>query len=658
VTAGAAYALLALALTWPLPRHLGTHLPGDPQGDLGVYVWNLWIFRHELVRHARAPVSTEHIFGYTSGVDFSVHNYTPIAGLAASPLVERLGIVATFNVLLLAFIAASGAATYLLARRLGTGRLAAWLAGALFMSSPVLVARHAEHFSLVQAAPLPLFLWALVRAVEARRTRDAVLVGVFVGLATYSDAYYGIFCALMGAFVVAWRFTCPEYLRQGDPPFWLARTLDVILLLAAGAIVWRAVAGPSGFAAGPVRISVRTIYTPMLIALLAGGWRVWLWRRPILRWHDPERQLPRLLHLGLIAIATCLLVLLPTLIGLTLRLADGRLPETETLWRSSPRGVDALSYLVPNPNHAVFGDETRRWFAGPPEAFPELIGSFSIVALALIGVVAMSRGLPSLWVGFTLFFVLLSWGPFVHVAGVNTHVIGPWALLRYVPLVSFVRSPSRLAIVAVLGFSLLSAFAFEWLRARTRTPQWITVVLTGALAFELAPLPRPLFSAAVPDVYRLIVAEGVPQERGRLLELPTGIRDGTWATGNFRASAQYYQTSHRRPIVGGYVSRVSNWRRSENERTPMLRTLYALSERRMVTPGAIDEARRSRDAFLRRSCVAYVLVDKRQASDELQAFAENAMGLMLVHEDSTYVLYSPADPPPCDPPQRRRRWTS
>ena len=77
-----------------------------------------------------------------------------------------------------------------------------------------------------------------------------------------------------------------------------------------------------------------------------------------------------LLRLGLVAVGVCLVLLLPQLVGIALRFAHGRLPGTGIYWRSSPRGVDALAYFVPNPNHASFGDLTRLWFMPDlPDAF-------------------------------------------------------------------------------------------------------------------------------------------------------------------------------------------------------------------------------------------------------------------------------------------------
>ena len=47
------YAVVAIVFSWPLPLNLGTHLTGNPGGDTGVYVWNQWVFRHEIFEHGR-----------------------------------------------------------------------------------------------------------------------------------------------------------------------------------------------------------------------------------------------------------------------------------------------------------------------------------------------------------------------------------------------------------------------------------------------------------------------------------------------------------------------------------------------------------------------------------------------------------------------------
>jgi hypothetical protein len=655
VIATAGYAMLTCLLTWPLPLRLQTHLLGSPGGDTGVYVWNLWIFRHEILRHAHLPFSTEHVFAFSGGADFSLHNYTPIAGLLGMPFIAGFGVVGAFNLVLLFFVCSSGLATFLLARRLGLGPLAAWIAGAVFMASPVLTGRQTAHLSLVTTAPLPLFLWALLRTLESHRMRDAVTTGLLVGVATYCDAYYGIYCVLMGVFLIAWRFGSVSIAPGAAASRARTRAVDVLIAVGLVIVAWRVINGGSDIPVGALRIKLQTLYNPMLVLMCLVAIRGWLTWRPVIALQDPARDLRPLTRLGAVSVGVCLALLSPVLVGIALRAVNGRLPATEILWRSSPRGVDLLAYLVPNPNHPWFGATTGPWFLPDrPDAFPEFVASFSIAAFALIAVAAWHRALPRVWLAFTGFFALLSLGPFVHVAGLNTFVAGPWALLRYVPVIGMARSPSRFAVVAALGLALLLAFALEalWRRRAGSHRAW-AAALMALLAFELLPAPRALYSAAVPEVYNHIVAN-IGDESGRLLELPTGIRDGTSSLGNFNPASVFFQTRHRRPLIGGYLSRVSLWRRLINDRSPMLRAIFTLSEGRTPPDDWIAEARGARETFLRRSCVRFVVLDKNRASPALQAFAVDALRLTPVHEDASYQLFAPLDPPACDPPSRRQ----
>ena len=52
------YLAIAVAFTWPLALHLNGAFPGDPAGDTGVYVWNLWVFRHQILAHHTLPSPT------------------------------------------------------------------------------------------------------------------------------------------------------------------------------------------------------------------------------------------------------------------------------------------------------------------------------------------------------------------------------------------------------------------------------------------------------------------------------------------------------------------------------------------------------------------------------------------------------------------------
>lgn len=643
------YAAVAVAVTWPLAAHLPSALLGSPGGDTGVYVWNLWIFRHELIDHGHVPFSTDHIFGDTGPVDFALHNFTPVAGLLAMPLVPLVGIVAAFNVILLTLLTLTGLSVFALGKTVGLRSWSAALAGALFIASPVMTARETAHASLVAAWPLPLFLLVLLRLVQQPTAARAVLTGMLVAVAHYSDAYYGVYCILMGGFVAAWHFGRLEWRSPATQlPSRAIRRLDLAFVLVGVFLVWRWVTGRTDVFLGSLHVSLQTLYTPMLLAVLLGGARAWLTLRPVVRLHDPTGRLPVFIRHGALSAATCAVLAAPVLFGLGQQIAQSRFPDTPVFWRSSPRGVDLLAYLVPNPNHAWFGQWTERWLLpSNADAFPEFVASFSIVGLACIAAAVWQRALPAFWVAFTALFGLLSLGPFIHIAGIDTTVIGPWALLRYVPVLGLARSPSRFAIVASLGLSLLVAFALEaWRRRNPRTWTRVATPVLVLLALEAFPGPRTLYSADVPRVYQYLAS--LPEGAGRILTLPTGIRDGASSLGNFVASNQFLQTAHRHPMVGGYLSRVSSSRKGASSRAPMLAALYALSDGDItLTDTEVEAARRSRDTFLARSCVRHVVIDKHRASDRLRAFATDGLRLVPIAEDEHYQLLAPLDPPPC-----------
>src|SRR6476661_1139094 len=83
------YVCVALLFAWPLPAHVSESFPGDPAGDTGVYVWNLWVFRHEIVEHHRFPFLTSEILALDPGeVPLTLHNYTTFANVVAFPLLK------------------------------------------------------------------------------------------------------------------------------------------------------------------------------------------------------------------------------------------------------------------------------------------------------------------------------------------------------------------------------------------------------------------------------------------------------------------------------------------------------------------------------------------------------------------------------------------
>lgn len=634
-----AYAVVSLVLSWPLPLHLSTHLTGDPGGDTGIYVWNLWVFRHELLL-GHNPFYTSTLFALTSPADLTLHNYTIFTDVLSLPLQSRLGLIETFNVLYLGLGVLNAYAMFLLARHLCGSATAAWLAGLLFAFSPFLTARGTAHFSLVAAAPLPIFLLFLLKAEKTRQARYALGAGLSLAWALYCDPYYAVFCLLLA---IAWLAPALLHITfdawQEPRGGWL-RALEALALVLGALVAWIAITGGGEVVLAGLRIGLHSLHTPVLLLVLVLGARVVLGLRPSLRLRQglPLRAWAALGALGVVSAAVGLL---PFLHALATRIAERDFVSPPIAWRSSPRGVDAMAFFIPNPSHRLFGRPGRQWLRRErADGFPENAAALTLVAPALIvaGFWRRRKDLPGRWALLALFFGLLSLGPFIWIAGVNTRVPTPWTFLRYVPVIGLVRSPGRFAVVVMLAVSVLAAMALAHVIRQHGRGRLIAPAVGAALLFELAPLPRPLYSAEIPRVYRRIA--GDPRDV-RVLELPTGLRDGTSSTGNYSARAQFHQTLHGKPLVGGYLSRVSSRRVLASRRHAVLDALFTLSAGERLSPRQRRRAFAAPERFVRRLRLGYVVIDSSRASPRLRRFAINLLALEQIDEDGAYELYRP-----------------
>jgi hypothetical protein len=635
------FLVVAAIQSWPLPLHLTTHLTGSPGGDTGVYVWNTWVFGHELRQH-QWPLWTDTVFGLSGPIDLSLHNYTVFSNLVALPLQSWLGVVGAFNVVYLLNIALAGLGTFLLIRHVGRGWSVstrdAWLAAVLFACSPFLVARSTAHFSLVAAAPLPFFALYFDRMWQSHRVRDALAAGACVAWAAYCDAYYAVYCVLIAGALSASRIVTITLRRRLPAQRWFP-ALDVPILLLLATIIGASVAAGGVLRVGTLVVSMRTLYTPVLLLTVLVAARAWWMLRPTVHWSLPPTRptITAVLTMGL----TASVLLGPVLYAVALRAIDGRMVNPPVLWRSSAPGVDLLSFVAPNPNHPLAPEALVRWVGSQPGRYEENVASIPWIALMVLLVAYRKaayrpdRG----WLLVLVFFMSVAVGPFIRIAGINTHIPTPWTLLRYVPVIGEARMPPRFSVIVALAVAVLFAGALAAMRQRwPRSGHTLAVVIPSLLLLELWSAPRQLHAANVPTVFESIAMDRRPV---RVLSLPFGIRDGLSSLGDFSAWTLFYQTYHGKGIVGGYVSRVSQPRKDRNLADPVAAALILASEGSALTESQRAAARDAGPAFVERAALGWVVIDETKASPSLQEFAIEALRLRLKTRDGAFALYVP-----------------
>jgi hypothetical protein len=375
----------------------------------------------------------------------------------------------------------------------------------------------------------------------------------------------------------------------------------------------------------------------MLLTILVGIRVAWELRTSLL----PTSGLWRFIRFSVAAGVVATFLLSPVLYAAAIRIRTwGQLDASKIFWRSSPAGVDLLAVFLPNPNHPFAPAGLVDWLNSLPTKYIEGLVSVPLVAIITLCVAWRAGWIPSRWwTGLTVLFGLLALGPFIHIAGVNTYVPGPWAFLRYVPILGLTRSPSRLSVVLMLGIAILFATALVALTRRYPAKRRLIITTVGALLlFELLPAPRPIYSATIPRIYEHV--KDAPGD-SRLMELPVGVRDGTSSVGNFTARSQFFQTFHEKPLVGGYLSRVARKRIDAMRSNAMIDALIILSE-----GGDIPEETKARlielgPVWTERSNIGFVVIDRPRTSEALRAFAIGALRLELVDTEGDLELYRP-----------------
>ena len=635
--------LVAIAgvFAWPLPLHLSTHLTGRPDGDTGIYIWNQWVFGHEILENRSVPYFTSKIFASTGRASLGLHNYTTFANLIALPLSPVFGVVATFNLTYLLMGITTAYAMFLLARALGAGAADAWLAGVLFAWSPMLVTRGTDHFSLVAAAPLPLFMLFLLRAHQTQRLKHAVALGATVAIAAWCDVYYAVYCIMLAvAYGVIQLGTVYRRSSKDLRRTTLTWTSDVLALCLAGLVLALAITKGWEFTVFGRLVRVTTLYTPTLALTVLLVARVARHYRAAFVGLTPGAA-GRVVWFAVAAGLVAAVLLSPVLYAVGVQIATGQFVSPRAFWRSSPAGVDLLAFLVPNPNHPLAPPEWGTWLERPSVAL-EHVASVPLTVVVVLAL-AWRAGWrpPRLWVALGAVSVLVALGPFIHIGGVNTYVPGPWAILRYVPLIELARTPARFAVVVMLVVAVLFALALQ--AVRRRHGRAAAAVLGVLLLFELLPAPRPLASAHVPAVYHEIAVD--PREDIRVLELPLGISDGTFSVGRPTGRSQFYQTVHKKPIFGGGLSRVSRRRVAAMRREPILDALLRLSEGESISTADLEGLKRLAPDFLARAKIGYIVVDGDHATRALLEAALEIFPGEYVSADGAYRLYRVAPAP-------------
>ena len=632
IAAAAVFVVLSAWMMASVAGAPGGALPGTHLGDNATGLWNVWWFTRA-VEEGQSLFRTDRLFA-PFGTQLSLHTHATTHSALAWSLIPFSSIVAAHNLAIFLGLALNGFCAWLLACRLTGRMLPSLVAGVLFACSAHVQLRVLGHINLLHAWVLPLFALALLRFEKGSSWNTAVLAGVAGALVIYTDYYYAVYAGLLcivwsAVRLVSWH----TVIRPRRLPILRAMLLGLILVDAA-LIAWIAWSGGTALEFGPIRISARGIRNPLTaLWILTLGWASL--RFPVsgsfqIRAHPSRGTIKR----GLTALAVVALLAAPLLFALARVVVAGEYSSPRVLWQSSPAGADALTLLLGHPLHVLTGRWTLSAYQALDIDVMEQSLWLGIVPIVLIAATwRQCRHTPHarLWMIVAVVFFVLSLGPFLRLGGFDTALPLPQAVLRYLPATGNARIPGRAVVMVSLAVGVLTAIALSNLSLRSRR---VTLLIAAVLVVETLPAPTSVVRIPMPDSIDEYL-QGLP-DAGAVAELPTGLRDGFGEAGAFDHRALVHQMWHGRPLVGGFVARLSPRVRAGYEEHPFLMNLINLSSPDKGAAGHIGSA----VSAAPETGITHIIVNRDTFIDtRLPPAALEADGFQLVQRSGSRELY-------------------
>ena len=477
-------------VTLPLAANLAGRIPAAR--DPASYVWDFWWVAHQ-VTHLGNPWFTP-LMAAPVGVQLGFHTMMPLPGLLFTPVTLAFGPAFSYNLWTVILPGLLCYATYRAARlwlRSATGAVGA---AVFFGLSCMLTQQDWYHLNIALGAMfLPLALEASVRLRRTPGRRQAIILGLVMGVAVLTDQESALLASIVVALVLL-----PWLLRHpGWPRLW-----PVLLACVTGTVV----------------------ASPQIIAML----------QEIVGSHGGLSIDPKLLAVSYKQYG----------IGL-----PGMFTPTP---RVTTFGLDPLAgpFLHGRDNEGMpmFGTTLTVLALLGLIASWRRRSAWQLAAL-WIGCAALALG-TSLWIGKHQYLPLSSvWN------GVRVSNLMPYTWFVRLPGLSSFREADRLAILGLLPAALLAGAAVEWCRYHAK-PLLAVIAAAAILESGYSGTTPKVGSIPVsfPGVDRGILND---RSNSIVLDLPFGLRGGIPVDGvPFFPQALVMATEDGHPRSIAYTSRV------------------------------------------------------------------------------------------------------
>lgn len=584
-----AYILLAIVLTYPLILNFATHVPGDGSDDPAL-AWNLWWVPHAIINLGQSPIYTDYMF-YPIGLNLGFYTLTYLNAFLSIPFQYAFSVIVAANVNVWLSFALSGFGAYLLVKYL------------LQVSGSKFQDQQRETFDL-KLETLAAFAAGAVYAFSSNKFLYASL-GQFNIASSHWIPFYVLFLLILTA--------------DRRPKTGARETIKLGFLLGLF-LLFQAL---SEFIFASFLIIFTLLY--------------------LIYWFIKNRFRPPSFVLRLSSLVVAALVFVLPMSPILAAMLQDMLTEGDFIQSglgfADVFSSDVFGFFVPSHLHPILGNlESQFHFAYINFAY---LGFVALI-LAIIAMLFVKRA--RIWGIFGLIFVAISLGPNLIVNGSRFDLPMPFDLLLEIPFVKGNRYPSRWSVMVTLALAVMVGYGLAWLfrKFQVSSFKFVTAycLLLTAFLFEHLSAPLPLSNLTVPEVYQTIARD--PGDF-TVLEIPLAWRNGFRMTGTLDQAmmfAQFYQTAHRRPILGGNTSRNPELKFQYFTEAPVINSLIAVETGHKLDDATIQRDKRLAPDVLRFFGVRYVVwhsprnPENRAKLDAARAYVQFVLPVTQISEVS------------------------
>lgn len=572
------YSIGSLIFTYPLIFSITNHLPGYPM-DAFTYLWNIDTFWHG-VSQLHNPFFTTRTF-YPIGMSLAFHTYAPLVSIPGIFLLKNL--VLYMNILIFVGLIASAFLMFLLVSFLTKNEPIAFISGLLYGFSPIMTSFIlSQHYYYVLAAPyLPLGALLLFQFAEKGQKRFLLGIAAIFWLSFFTD-YYTTF-------------------------------LLVIILLVGGVIL---------------------------------SWK--LWQEGEFHRIFNKTQFPSYLNIFLL----CFVLPMIFFFTVVFKFSDfGGWARTRSEYFYSYCNTNLAGFIIPSELNPILKPAAQALYTkvGLEKNYdtPSYFLGWSLLSLAAISFLTFRKNKYILALGTGgVVILLLSLGTAIRFGQTEllSGPLTPFYWLSQFPFLGLIDCPLRFPIVTQLSLAAFVGFLVAQKIATRKLPTILaTTFLFLIFVIEYGSWNMELSPTSIPSIYQRLAAQYDPYT---ILELPSGITESKggfgydWSIQALHSKQLYWQTVHKKPRVGGYLSRVSSNTYKFYKNQPIISDLFQMTSLGGQWPGK-EYTREEISKFLEHFNIGYIILSPNLHQNQFVDVVERLFdGFMLDKQESEgYILY-------------------